>query len=113
VYHRTVKSGCRIEDRRLESANPRVRADRLEACLAIDLVVAWRIYLLTKQGRETPAIPCDVYLAEEEWKVIYAWEKKQLPPDKPPPLHRKPSAGSLPWEDSSGASATASPERPR
>ena len=54
VFHRTLKSGCRIEDRYLGTA------DRLEACLAIDLVVAWRIYLLTKQGRETPNIPCDV-----------------------------------------------------
>ena len=36
VFHRTLKSGCRIEDRRLESAAG------LQACLAIDLVVAWR-----------------------------------------------------------------------
>ena len=39
VFHRTLKSGCRIENRQLGSAN------RLEACLAIDLVVAWRIGL--------------------------------------------------------------------
>ena len=62
VYYRTLKSGCRIEDRRLDNAA------RLEACLAIDMVVAWRIYMLTKQGRETPDIPCDVYLSEEEWQ---------------------------------------------
>jgi hypothetical protein len=80
VFHRTIKSGCRIEDRRLNTG------DRLESCLAIDLVVAWRIYLLTKQGRETPDVPCDVYLTEEEWKVLYAWKKKSPPPDKPPPL---------------------------
>ena len=34
MFHRTVKSGCRIEDRRWDTA------DRLEACLAIDLVVS-------------------------------------------------------------------------
>ena len=34
VYHRTLKSGCRIEERQLGSAK------RLEACLALDLVVA-------------------------------------------------------------------------
>jgi hypothetical protein len=38
VYHRTVKSGCRIQDRRLE------HTDNLQACLAIDLVVAWRVF---------------------------------------------------------------------
>jgi hypothetical protein len=36
-----LKSGCRIEQRQLG------QADRIEACLAIDLVVAWRIYYLT------------------------------------------------------------------
>jgi len=80
IYHRTLKSGCRIEDRRLE------HADSLEACLAIDLVVAWRIYQLTKQGRETPDVPCSDYLREEEWKVLTAWATGRGPADKPPPL---------------------------
>jgi len=80
VYHRTLKSGCRIEDRRLNNA------DRIEACLAIDLVVAWRIYWLTKQGRETPDIPCDIFLSEDEWKALYTYVRKEPPPDKPPSL---------------------------
>ena len=80
VYHRTLKSGCRIEDRRLGDANS------LETCLAIDLVVAWRIYWLTKQGRETPDIPCDVFLSEDEWKALCAYVRKKSPPDKPPSL---------------------------
>ena len=80
IYHRTLKSGCRIEDRRLESI------ERLEACLAIDFVVAWRIYWLTKQGRETPDIPCDVFLSEDEWQVLWAYVKKEPPPAEPPPI---------------------------
>jgi hypothetical protein len=80
VYHRTLKSGCRIEDRRLEST------DRLEACLAIDFVVAWRIYWLTKQGRDTPDIPCDVFLNEDEWQVLWAYVKKEPPPAEPPSI---------------------------
>ena len=80
VYHRTFKSGCRIEDRRLSTA------DRMEACLAIDLVIAWRIYLLTKQGRETPDLPCDVFLSEEEWRALYAYVKRKRPPAEPPSL---------------------------
>lgn len=51
VLHRTLKSGCRIEQRQLG------QADRMEACLAIDLVVAWRIYYLNKLGREAPQAP--------------------------------------------------------
>ena len=67
VYHRTIKSGCRIEDRRLNDT------DSLETCLAIDLVVAWRIYWLTMAGRERPDTPCDQMLSEDEWQVLSAW----------------------------------------
>lgn len=67
VYHRTIKSGCRIEDRRLDDAQS------LEACLAIDLVVAWRIYWLTMLGREKPDIPCDEILSEDQWRVLSVW----------------------------------------
>ena len=80
VYHRTLKSGCRIEDRRLNTAQ------RLEACLAIDMVVAWRIHWLTKQGRETPNVGCDRFLKEEEWKVLCAYVQKKPPPETPPTL---------------------------
>lgn len=54
--------------------------------MAIDMVIAWRIFSLTKQGRETPDIPCDTYLAEEEWQVLYAFTNKEPPPEKPPSL---------------------------
>jgi hypothetical protein len=81
VYHRTLKSGCKIEDRQLGSA------DSIEACLAIDSVVAWRICHLTKLGRETPHAPCTVYFQEEEWKSLVAYIKKDATvPEKPPTL---------------------------
>jgi hypothetical protein len=77
VYHRTLKSGCRIKDRQLGDANT------LQSCLAIDMVVAWRIFWLVKQGRETPDIPCDVILEEYEWKALYVGSYRKPPPDKP------------------------------
>ncbi len=81
VFHKTLKSGCRIENRQLGSAN------RLEACLAIDLVVAWRIHHLTKLGRETPDVPCSIYFEEAEWKALTTFITKQpIPADKPPTL---------------------------
>jgi hypothetical protein len=80
VYHRVIKSGCRIEDRQLSDAT------RIESCLAIDLVVAWRIFWLTKQGRETPDVPCDVFLEEEEWKALCATVREAAPPAEPPTL---------------------------
>lgn len=67
VYHRTLKSGCRIEDRRLQDT------ESLEACLAIDLVVGWRVHWLTQVGREKPDTACDQILNEDEWRVLSAW----------------------------------------
>ena len=80
VFHRTLKSGCRIENRQLGSAN------RLEACLAIDLVVAWRIHHLTKLGRETPDVPCSIYFEEAQWKALTTFVTKQPSPARPPTL---------------------------
>jgi hypothetical protein len=82
VYHRTLKSGCQIETRQLGSA------DRIEACLAIDMVVAWRILHLTKLGRDHPDVPCTVYFAEAEWNALLTYINKSpvLPSTTPPSL---------------------------
>jgi hypothetical protein len=79
VFHRVLKSGCQIEQRQLAGA------DRLEACLAIDMVVAWRIFHLTKLGRQTPDVPCTVYFEEHEWKalVAYVTQSPQVPKEPP------------------------------
>jgi len=79
VYHRTLKSGCRIKDRQLGTA------DRLEACLGVDMVVAWRIYHLTMLGREIPNLPCTVFFNDVEWKALCVYVNKNpiLPPEPP------------------------------
>lgn len=80
IFHKTLKSGCKIEQRQLGNA------DSLEACLAIDLVVAWRIYHLTKLGRECPEVPCTVFFEEAEWKALVTYVTRQpVPSDQPPP----------------------------
>ena len=58
-------SGCRIEDRQLETA------ESLETCLALDMVVAWRICHVTMLGREVPDLPCTIFFEEAEWKALY------------------------------------------
>ena len=76
-----MKSGCRIEQRQL------AQAGRIEACLAIDLVVAWRIYFLNKLGREIPDAPCTVYFEEAEWKALMAFTTgNPVAPAEPPTL---------------------------
>ena len=81
VYHRTLKSGCRIRDRQLGTA------DRLETCLGVDMVVAWRIYHLTMLGREVPEMSCTVFFKDVEWKALCCYvNKTPVAPDKPPSL---------------------------
>jgi hypothetical protein len=83
IYHRTLKSGCRIEQRQLGSA------DRLETCLAIDLVVAWRVFHLAMQGRETPDLPCTVFFEDAQWKALTAYfHHDPVPPATPPNLRQ-------------------------
>lgn len=81
VYHRTIKSGCKIEERQLG------QADRIEACLAVDMVVAWRVYHLTRLGREVPDVPCMVFFEEAEWKALSVYfSQNPIPPESPPRL---------------------------
>ncbi|MEP9409789.1 MAG: IS4 family transposase [Candidatus Brocadia sp.] len=54
VFHKILKSGRRSEDRRLGSL------DRLERCLTIDMITAWRLMYLTMLGRETPEVASDL-----------------------------------------------------
>jgi hypothetical protein len=82
VFHRILKSGCRIEDRQLETA------ERLETCLAIDMVVAWRIHHLTWLGRTTPEVPCTVVFQPEQWKALIVFTTGKPPPAQPPSLQQ-------------------------
>jgi hypothetical protein len=82
VYHKTIKSGCRIEERQL------CTADRLENCLAIDLVVAWRIYHMTKLAREAPEVSCEVCFEPAEWKAVMIYTQQNKPLIAEPPSLR-------------------------
>lgn len=82
VFHKTLKSGCRIEERQLATV------PRIENCLAIDLVVAWRVMRLTMLGRATPDVACTMFFEEHEWKALYAFVGRGLHaiPDHTPSL---------------------------
>jgi Druantia protein DruA/Transposase DNA-binding/Transposase Tn5 dimerisation domain len=82
VYHRILKSGCRVEARQLEQAH------RLLNCLAIDLIVAWRIYHLTALGEQTPEVPCTIYFTDSEWRALCTFvNRTKTPPALPPSLN--------------------------
>ena len=70
-WHRVLKSGCNAE----ELANK--TAERLKRAVAIKLVIAWRIMLMTLLGRETPELPAEVLFSDLEIKVLDACAKKK------------------------------------
>jgi hypothetical protein len=82
IFHRTLKSGCGIENRQAKSEST------LEAALAVDAVVAWRVMWLTKLGRETPDVPCSIFFEQEEWQALHCVvHQTKTPPREPPRLH--------------------------
>ena len=68
-WHRVLKSGCGIEELRSETA------DRLERAIAIYLVIAWRILLMTLLGREVPDLPMGVLFIDVEIEVLTAFTR--------------------------------------
>jgi hypothetical protein len=81
LFVKILKSGCRIEARQLETA------ERIQRCLALDAVVAWRVLFLTMLSRNIPEMPCDVLLELEEWQALHCFIRHtKTPPQHPPTL---------------------------
>ena len=83
VWHRILKSGCRIEARQLETA------ERLERCLTLYSVIAWRVLYATLLARTAPTLPCTALLDPDEWQALYcAIQQTPTPPPTPPTLRQ-------------------------
>ena len=80
VFFRTLKSGCRVEDRRFEGI------DRFLPCLAIYLIVTWRTLYVCRLGREFPDISCEAVFEPAEWQSVYQVVHRKAPPATPPSL---------------------------
>lgn len=80
LYFRVIKNACQIEALRLQ------RASRLYNAMAVYLIIAWRLHMLTMLAREEPDVPCDTVLSEQEWQTIYIMQKQRPPPKRPPTL---------------------------
>ena len=64
-YHYVLKSGCRIEQLQLKTA------ERIKKALATYTIVAWRLLWLTYEARTNPDLPCDTILEIHEWQSLY------------------------------------------
>ncbi len=70
-WHRVLKFGCGVEKIAHETA------ERLRRAIAINLVIAWRVMLMTLLGRETPEPPPDVLFSDLGIEVLNAYAKKK------------------------------------
>ena len=73
-YFRILKSGCRIEDLQHRTA------ERLQRAVAINMVIAWRIQLMLRLGREVPELPAEVLFDDTELRVLDAFARSQRLP---------------------------------
>ena len=75
LFHKILKSGCRVEQSRLRTA------PRLVNLIATCCVVAWRIFWLTMINRSQPAAPPTLALTQLELQLL-----DQLVPDRISPV---------------------------
>lgn len=81
VWHRVLKSGCRIESRQLETV------ERLAVALTLYSIIAWRVLYATMLARHEPDLPCTVLLSKEEWQALYCnIHRVPEPPTAPPTM---------------------------
>jgi hypothetical protein len=65
VFHKIIKSGCRVEDCLLQTAQ------RLQNYITLMCIVAWRLHWLTYINRTEPDLPCTHLLTTVEWQALY------------------------------------------
>jgi hypothetical protein len=83
AWHKILKSGCTIEDCRLESA------ERLKPYLTLMSIIAWRLFWLTHINRQIPDAPCTAILADHEWKALYTTiQRSATLPDQVPSVRQ-------------------------
>ena len=78
-FHYVLKSGCRIEDKRLSE---RVRLERF---LGVANLVAIRLLWLTYEARKSPEAPCTRVLSSAEWRALLTYHQRRPVKDMKPP----------------------------
>jgi Transposase Tn5 dimerisation domain/Transposase DNA-binding len=80
LFFKILKSGCKIEELQLESY------ERITRCVALYMIVAWRVLRTKTLGAQSPSLPCSVLYEDQEWKALYCIVYKAPPPSDPPSL---------------------------
>lgn len=80
-YHLTLKSGCKVEELQLETA------ERLDNALAVYSIIAWKLLWIKYESEQNPDASCEIVLQKPEWQALYCMvHKTNAPPETPPTL---------------------------
>lgn len=89
-WHQVLKDVCGIEKRQMKSDTA------LERALVLDMIVAWRVQMLVRLGKDHPALPASLLYAEQELAVLEDYKKKfHYTPSRSNPRPRPMSPRSL------------------
>lgn len=82
TYFRVLKGTCRVEALQLRGQG------RLERCIVLKKIAAWRALFVTHLARLSPEAPCTVAFEEAEWKSVHVVSEGWPLPARPPGLWR-------------------------
>jgi hypothetical protein len=80
VFFHILKTGCKIEELQFK------QGACVFACVALYLIIAWRVMYVMFLGRNCPGLPCTIVFDEDESKSVYATVKQCKPPKDAPKL---------------------------
>lgn len=81
IFHRTLKSGCKVDERQHDTA------EKLMKVISIYSIIALQIMLLTYVARTRPDASCEILMTEEEWKILcQVANKTKNAPEKAPTI---------------------------
>lgn len=65
VFHRVLKTGCKVEQLQLKDA------EAIKVAVALYMVVAWRVLYVMRLGRDCPNLPVDAVFEPDEWQSLW------------------------------------------
>lgn len=80
TYFRVLKGSCEIENSRLRNEPRKLN------CIAIYMIISWRLHSITMLARREPNRPCTDTFSEREWTILWRMRKKTALPKTIPSL---------------------------
>lgn len=80
TYFRVMKGSCEIENNRFRTEQ------RILNCIAVYMIISWRLHSITMLARRMPERPCTDAFSDREWAILWRMRTKTQPPEIPPSL---------------------------